>query len=288
MANLVLHPKTRSQLERFIATPSHALLLTGATGMGKQTIAAFVVSELLATPTEKLPSHPYVAMVSPQDQSSVPIETIRGLQKFLQLKTTGSTALRRAIIIERADVMTTEAQNAFLKLLEEPPADTVIILTAENKQSMLPTILSRLQHIQVYVPDAEELRRHFAAQADATAVEQARLLSRNLPGLMYSLLMGEDHPLKPAIQTAKELLVLSPFERLARVESLTKQKGQTAQLLDALLRIAQSAIDQATEKQDNAKITKWHNIRKELAAAQDALDRGANTKLVLTKMLLHI
>lgn len=55
----------------------------------------------------------------------------------------------KILIIWRADKMNEEASNKFLKLLEEPPAKTIIILTAENADSFLPTILSRTQLIDV-------------------------------------------------------------------------------------------------------------------------------------------
>lgn len=55
----------------------------------------------------------------------------------------------KILIVWRADKMNTEAANKFLKLLEEPPKNTIIILTAENAASILPTILSRTQIYEV-------------------------------------------------------------------------------------------------------------------------------------------
>jgi len=70
----------------------------------------------------------------------------------VKLKTAGKNNLRRFVIIEDADLLTDDAQNSLLQLLEEPPIDTMIILLIQNLQEILPTILSRLQIISVKKP----------------------------------------------------------------------------------------------------------------------------------------
>lgn len=74
-------------------------------------------------------------------QGSIGIEIIRTIQKTIFL--TPVKGKKKAVIIKNADAMTFEAQNAFLKILEEPPLHLCIILTAENQQNFLPTVLSR-------------------------------------------------------------------------------------------------------------------------------------------------
>lgn len=75
------------------------------------------------------------------------IAQVRDLQKtlfFAPLR--GKT---KAIVIKNAEKLTVEAQNALLKVLEEPPSSTIIILTAENKEFLLQTILSRCKIIEL-------------------------------------------------------------------------------------------------------------------------------------------
>lgn len=76
-----------------------------------------------------------------QAAQSIGIEDIKRIQKKLFLKPLKSK--QKAVIIEDASLLTPEAQNALLKVLEEPPAQTIIILGADSKESLLPTILSR-------------------------------------------------------------------------------------------------------------------------------------------------
>ena len=84
-------------------------------------------------------------------ETSLGIEDVRTIQKKIFLKPfRGDT---KATIIYNAHTASIEAQNALLKLLEEPPAHTILILTAQNKQSFLPTILSRCTIIELDTTD---------------------------------------------------------------------------------------------------------------------------------------
>lgn len=81
-------------------------------------------------------------ILSLTSDSSHGIESIREIIHFLTIQTTKKGELR-AVVVEDAHLMTPEAQNAFLKTLEEPPRDTIIILTAPRDDLLLPTITSR-------------------------------------------------------------------------------------------------------------------------------------------------
>ncbi len=82
-----------------------------------------------------------------QNTQSIGIEDIKQMQKKIFLKPIKSE--QKAIIIDEAELLTIEAQNALLKILEEPPAHTLLILSTTTKETLLPTILSRCQIIQL-------------------------------------------------------------------------------------------------------------------------------------------
>lgn len=78
-------------------------------------------------------------------EKSMGIEDVRNIQKTALLKPFKGKA--KAIVIDAYEDITTEAQNALLKILEEPPANTIIILIASKKELFLPTIISRCKLI---------------------------------------------------------------------------------------------------------------------------------------------
>lgn len=78
-------------------------------------------------------------------EKAMGIEDVRNIQKAILLKPfRGKT---KAVVIQAYEDVTQEAQNALLKILEEPPNNTIIIITAAKKELFLPTILSRCKVI---------------------------------------------------------------------------------------------------------------------------------------------
>ncbi|HSX29564.1 MAG TPA: AAA family ATPase [Candidatus Saccharimonadales bacterium] len=286
---LILHEATAQQISQFIANPTHAVLLAGPDGIGKTAISESIIAALLDIPIAKLVHHPYITRVIPTG-NTISIDAVRELQRFLQLKTLGTQTYRRAVLIEHASALTTEAQNAYLKLLEEPPSDTIMVLTASSPRTLLPTIRSRLQTITVHTPDESQLQALIQArQTNDTAGRQAYFLSGGLPGLITALLAEDQaHPLLTNVTTAKALLQKQPFERLCMVDALSKQKETTYGVLEALARIASTGLSGAATKHDAARIKQWHAIRKATLAAREALERSTNTKLVLTNLFLNL
>lgn len=87
---------------------------------------------------------------------SIKIGQIRQLQNNLNLKS--YYPKKKVVIVESAEMMNLNAQNAFLKSLEEPPGDTVIILITNNINMLLPTIISRCQKTAFVKPGITELK----------------------------------------------------------------------------------------------------------------------------------
>ncbi|WP_312296441.1 DNA polymerase III subunit delta' [Chryseobacterium sp.] len=86
-------------------------------------------------------------------------------QKFALKSFEGGTKI---LIVWRADKMNVAASNKFLKFLEEPPAKTIILLTAENTNDILPTILSRTQIVEVPRIQDEDLEQYLKQNHSVT------------------------------------------------------------------------------------------------------------------------
>lgn len=152
-------------------TVPHALLFTGVDGVGKRSTAVtFAMACNCAAaspgraatdngaPAEEVPcgrcpacrriaagSHPDLLVIEPTPQI-IRIAAIRELVGALSLKP--YQAAWRVVIVDQAEKLNPEAGNALLKVLEEPPARTVLILTAPQATDLLPTIVSRCQHLR--------------------------------------------------------------------------------------------------------------------------------------------
>lgn len=134
---------------------SHAYIIKGSRGTGK-TLAANIFAKALeceentGTPCNRCTScrifesknHPDIIYVYPEKTKTLGINDIRN-QVIKNVNIKQYKYKYKIFIIPNADKMTVEAQNAFLKTLEEPPSYAVFLLLAENTQGFLPTILSR-------------------------------------------------------------------------------------------------------------------------------------------------
>ena len=89
---------------------------------------------------------PYATLQIPR-ATTIKVNSIREIRREVSL--TGFGSGRKVFLILGADAMNDEASNALLKTLEEPPAETVLLLTAEHPQQLLPTIVSRCQHLRL-------------------------------------------------------------------------------------------------------------------------------------------
>lgn len=286
---MLIHPRTRAQLTAFVTNPSHGLILTGPEGAGKKALAALVAALLLKT--DKLSSYPYYSLIDPVDHT-ITIDEIRELQKLLTLKTPAveHSTIRRVITILDAGRMRFEAQNAFLKNLEEPPVDTCIILTAEASGNVLETMYSRVQRIDI-LPVSESNAREYFTQHGIAAAEITRnyALSQGQVGLLHSLLSKEaEHPLQVWVDTAKQLLAKPAGERLLQTDELSKDKVGITLLLDAFGRIAHAALMGASTSGSTVAIARWQQSLQAVQEAQSALIHNANTKLLLDHLLLSI
>lgn len=285
MSQLVLHADTVRLVAAFSRQPSHALLLTGPAGMGKASLATSLAEQVLHVAPGSLLSYPYVRHITPEDGKAISIETVRELEHFLSLRVPSQQAINRVVIIENSHLLSIEAQNALLKILEEPPLACLIIFTAQSAAALLPTIRSRMQTINVKRPPLAELAKHFTAAGHSTSrIAQVQAISGGLPGLMSALLEQADHPLLPATQRARQLLQQSTYERLASVDELAKQKTLCRDVLFILGQMSELQLKRTTGQD----FVHWAAILRASYACDDALERNAQPKLALTHLMLQL
>jgi DNA polymerase-3 subunit delta' len=195
-SEVVGHVRPLGLLSRSIARGSlpPSLLFTGAEGVGKRLVAQAVaqalncVSPKVSGRSPDLPfdacgrcpacrriargTHPDVVVLEPGDNGTIKIEPIReviaaaGYRPF--------EGRRRVVIVDEADRVTPDAQDALLKSLEEPPSSSVFVLTSSKPETLLATVRSRCSRLRFGRLSAVDLarllvERHDFADAEAHA-----------------------------------------------------------------------------------------------------------------------
>lgn len=286
---LLLHPATRRTLDALLHSHAHALVVFGQPGAGKYTLVRAIAADTLGVTPDKLVNTAGYYEVLPESKS-VLIEQVRGVQHFLTLKTPGKGNIRRVVAIFDADTMASDAQNALLKTLEEPPFDTLIILSAAQIEDLLPTIRSRVQLLYVSGVTQTDAREYFATHGGfaPAVIDKAYALSAGNVGLLSTLLNNESNELADSVDLAKSLFGETMFERLARVDELSKQKEQIGGLLVAMKRICTTALEQSAVQSQGPKVASWHSRLELVLAAESSFRKSANPKLLLTDLFLNL
>jgi hypothetical protein len=237
----LLHPLTIRWLSQAAVTPSGAYIFHGASGHGKATAAR----ELAGLLNRETPGSPYLTVVTLEDRASIGIEQIRKLQSDLALKTYGLSG-QRVILIDEAEKLTVEAQNALLKVIEEPPEATVIIMTATDPERLLPTVRSRSQSVY-FPPLAVEVIADYLTTHDGVtgplAAELANLSGGSI-GLARRLAADETEleTYRRLDALGSELLEAPVFTRLVTARQLTDAKAPLGILVTRLQYRLQEAL----------------------------------------------
>jgi DNA polymerase-3 subunit delta' len=166
----------------------HAVLLAGPPGVGKRAAATWIAArrlglmpatELPQYPAEK-PAHPDLHWIAPpEDKAAIGIDQIRGLVAEFSL--TSYEGGGKVVVIEPANLMTTNAANSLLKTLEEPPGDALLVLVADRTGRLPATIFSRCQRIEFLPPAESEALAWLDRLHPGAAWAEALILAGNAP-----------------------------------------------------------------------------------------------------------
>lgn len=146
----------------------HALLLTGTPGSGRRRLAWDIAGMVNAIAAAEAESHPDVRKLEPESKSRrILVEPFQEFCGFFFSTSFKQGAIKTGIIFD-ADRLHLNAANAFLKTLEEPPANTLFILVTANPGLLPATILSRCAHFPVRAVETTEADAACTAIAEAT------------------------------------------------------------------------------------------------------------------------
>ena len=229
----------------------HAILLAGPASSGKTTLALDLAAGLLCADPDPAGrpcrscracrlvasgNHPDLHRLSPEGpggqirigKATDPEPgTVRSLIAELALMSAEGGA--RVALIEQAHRLNDDAQNALLKLLEEPPGGVTIVLCADDEECLLPTVRSRCARVRLGAVSGREIERWLAelGVADAPAAARFARLADGSPGLALAYARApEAARLRDEIARGLlDMLAAGRHERLGAVRALMTSAG---------------------------------------------------------------
>lgn len=267
---LYIHPHSRARLEQYLAKPTHGLILGGAKGVGLTTIAQHLASVLS-------PEQPY-SLVGPIEGKDITIEQVRALYA----DTHSVEQTRKIVIIDDAHTMSMPAQNAFLKLLEEPPKNVHFILVAHEPAQLLPTIHSRAELIDIRPLPKTEMQQYISSLAsDATTQAQLAFLASGSPAYATELINNPElfDSAGVLIRDARQFIQGDAYTRLVVASVYAQQRDKAIAFVNMLGQLLTHNVRKHTEQA--AKLAG-------VTSTIDHLYDNANVKLQLIKLSLTL
>lgn len=294
--DIIGHEPQKAYFERVLlqSTTAHAYTFFGPKGVGKMALAERLAAALLDIEPKRLPVHPDVSLVvRPIDdktgdkKKTIPLEMIRDVCDRLAMSAVGG---RKIVIIDEADSMTPQAQNALLKTLEEPSGQALIVLLAEDRSKMLRTIVSRTVPVTLSrVPTASIVaalvKRGFTDKVASEAAKRAG----GRPGVAVSL--ADADILMAARKQSVETRAFITAPRHARIKTIASLvKGDDAKSIDGrqdwLIELCDALHDDLHT--DSARASTIVPGLSAILDAREALRDNGNVALALERVALAL
>lgn len=293
----------------------HALLLTGSEGVGKQLLAERTVHALLCeSPDEQgnpcgqcaacgwlaAGTHPDFLRLQPEETGkAIKVDPVRSLCTALGITSHGGRY--KVAIVSPAEAMNTNAANSLLKTLEEPTANTLLILASAAPGRLLPTVRSRCQQMQVPLPSQQQAIEWLAVQGlEGEAATDSLLLAGGAP--LYALRLhreGAEALLNDSLQQLQAvgegrldpLAVASEWQGDELALRLDGWRRWLQWLIRAQLAPASNIAGNMAQKlQTIAESVDCQNLYAfldRLDSARNALGSGLNRQLMLEDLLVR-
>ena len=243
----------------------HGWLVTGVPGIGKATLAYRMIryalggkpllpnsldvpkTDIVSQKLESLGHGNFKLIRIPYDyktkklRTEIPVNSIRELSDFFRSTAAEDNALR-VCLIDSADNLNLNSQNALLKLLEEPPARSLVILLSASPGRLLPTIRSRCIGLSLKSISDKEIGSWLSSRVNASqsVIDNVVSLSRGAPGKAISLYNNFDRVIKPlgrylkGLSNANSSLDFNLINDLALIKNRSARKLFWEALQDTL------------------------------------------------------
>lgn len=281
LSELVLHPRTAKQLTQITHNLPHALIIGGSIGVGvaqaAKAIAQAVGSpEFVVLPKKKSNTEFVVDM----DEGSTVIGDIRLLYVQTRTKQPGKQVY---IIDTGRKSMTVGAQNALLKLLEEPRNDVHFIIATHSVDQLLPTIASRCQQLTLRDITGEQTAEYIKelGVTDVTMSRRLAFVGRGRPALIKRLATDKElYDARVTIMSdAKVILAGNHYEKIIALQKYRESRSDSLTLLGDMIYQLQIVLKSNPDRRLVADIEGY-------LKSSDRINAGGNVRLQLTAGVL--
>lgn len=299
---IIGHKKQLELIEQDIKSGNlaHAYLFAGPSSVGKFAIARRFVN-ILQCPNNlcnecptckqlKGGNHPDTVVLKEMDES-IKIEQIRDIISRLQMT---KQAKYKILLIKGAERLTPEAANCLLKTLEEPPPNTLIIMTTSNIREILPTIISRVRLLKFTAYSQkflEEKLTEMYPDKDPDIVKQVSSLAIGKSGKAIKLLTNSEllASYLNMYNVLCEFLEDKPvYKKFQVVEEILSEKKDPYEFLDIFTHLVRSRLHQGIAVDTLEQDKKEHllNLLSEIQETRSLLKRNINARLALETLAL--
>jgi hypothetical protein len=276
------NPITEEWISAFVKRPSASALIDAPQDVrAAKEIAEFIASKLVSKPGQ-------LTYLNAEDKNTIGVERIRSLKRDLSLRADLTERLvSRILIIEEADKLTIEAQNALLKLIEELPNQTVIVLFTAEIAKLLPTVVSRCFRLPVLPVTLETVTDYTVSEGyDEAAIKRAHALTDGKVGLLLDILeSGDNGSFNKQVSVAKEYMSESIFNRQLMNKNILKSSQDVEQFLQACVVVSRTGMRLANRILDK---NRWKHVLLNSLEAQKHMSQNVSTKLVLLNLSVTI
>lgn len=273
---LYLAKQAAEDIERLKQHLPHAVLLVGPEGTGLHTIATSIAGKNLC------------GVVNPTDAKGETDTTTSGIIRVSQIRDLASHAMsktrnERIYIIDNADQMNTQTQNAFLKLLEEPVNHVHFILLAHHAESLLPTVRSRVQQLTISPIDhAQSLGLlDELLVTGITMRSQLLFLADGLPAELSRLVTDKTgfRDKAAAVTAARQFLQGTTLEKLQVISEFSSSRPRTL----TMLAYAQRILSHSLRQNPSGALVERSDL---IAEAYDCIAANGHIKTQLTSLVV--
>lgn len=277
-----LHPKSERALKQIVQHPPHALLIASPHGDEQRVISQWLAETLLGDG----PSTHAVHHLEPNEKGNITIEYIHELERHIHHKSSNAGRIEKIVLIQHAEYMTIEAQNALLKLLEEPVDGVMYILTTASREALLPTIRSRTQHAHIHPIDkATALKYLQKAGVDGELATKLHLAARGSGTRLKRFIENDSLRNESFAELAdvRNILSMNTFERLISATAATGKRQHALEFIEKIELLTQIAARRAQKPSD---AEHWLFRLELIEKTSEALRKNGNIKLAIDRLLI--